>query len=445
MSKNDDKIIIVGGNAAGAAAAANAKKLYPSKQVLLIEKSSYISTGTCEIPLVISGLLSKDKIIFFNPSTFKEQKGVDVLLNTQITSIDIKNKTVALLNHNDDKISYLNYDKLIIATGSNTNLPEEFIGDYKNLFFIKNITELDKLQHYLSHNTVKSVGIIGSGFIALETAEAFRKIGKQVNIYQSSNYPPLLKDNDLNAFVLELLKKNDINYFEYKKIDVLQKDNFIKSINIDGNIYHHDIIILATGFKPNSDLAVNSNLKLSVNDSIFTNNYLQTSEKDIFAAGDCTHYYDFFNQRPIYLPYASLARFSAYTATKNLYSYNEIFPPVIKNTVFKIFGYVFALVGLDKKEQKERNIYTKEIKVWHENKIHIMFDKLKNFVKLDINSNNKIIGAYLIGGEETSELANHIVTFIKNKLSYKKFGEINYNYAPNCSNMINIMYKISKM
>ncbi|HOJ37726.1 MAG TPA: FAD-dependent oxidoreductase [Ignavibacteriales bacterium] len=377
MMQKQKIIAIIGGNAAGAAAAANAKKLYPDYNVILFEKSNYISTGTCEIPLVISGILTKDKIIFFDKETFKTHKGVEVFFNCEVVNIDQNKKNIEYYDVENQILRNIAYDKIILATGSVTNIPEIFNKNYDNLFQIKNITLLDKLLNYIHNNKIHSVAIIGSGYIALETAEAFRSLNTEVTLYQDEKFPALLKDNDVNDFVKNLLQKCSIEYQEYKNIKIIEKENSIQALKVNSEIKKHDIYIISTGFKPNSILASSLSLRLSVNDSIFTNNYLHTNVKDILAAGDCTHYYDFFTKLPIYLPFASLARFSAYTATKNLFSHNEIFQPIIRNSVFKFCNYTFAQVGLSKQEQLERNIWTKEIKVWHENKIPIMFDKLK--------------------------------------------------------------------
>lgn len=443
MYRKSNNIIIIGGNAAGAAAAAQAKKQFPDKNIFLIEKSDYFSTGTCEIPLVISGELSKNDIVFFNPDTFYEKKGVKVLIKSEAKYIDTKSKVVKVLNLQNGNEAYIDYDKLIIATGSKPNIPTEFSKKYSNLFFVKDVTNLDNLIEYLKNNIVKSVGIFGSGYIALEMAEAFKKLGKDVNIYHNVHYPELFDDKDVNDFIEKLLLENEINFIRYKNLTILERDNKIDKIKLDNNIFSNELYILATGFQPNSEIAVNSGLRLEQN-SIFTDRYLKTSDKDISAAGDCTHYYDFFTKKPIYLPFATFARFSAYAAVKNLYERNEPFPFVVKNSVVKIFDYFFLAIGLNNRDQKQRGIFTRQIFEWHENKIHLIKDRKKNFVKLFVDNNNKIVGGYLIGGEEVTEMGNNIMTYIKLKLSYKNLEILNYNYSPQCSNMINILYKISK-
>ena len=182
--KRPVKIIVVGGNAAGPAAAAKAKRYNPNADVLLFEATEFISTGTCEMPYVLSGEIDDYRqIIFFSPSSFQKEKGVKVFVKHFVQEIDTKRKVIVVKDLTEDKVIEHDYDRLILATGSKAKTLPGFGTQLKNIFTLKNINDLIRLDKYIKENQVKTSIIIGSGYIGLEAAEALNK-----KKYSSKNY-----------------------------------------------------------------------------------------------------------------------------------------------------------------------------------------------------------------------------------------------------------------
>jgi NADPH-dependent 2,4-dienoyl-CoA reductase/sulfur reductase-like enzyme len=167
------RIVVVGGNAAGAAAAAKAKRFNPNADVILFEASEFISTGTCEIPYVLSGDIEDYRsLIFFSPASFQAEKGVKVFVKHLVEEIDTKQKLVVVKDLIENKSSKYEYDRLILATGSKPKTLPGFNTDLKNVFSLKNVNDLIRISNYLKENSVLHAIIIGSGYIGLEAAEA---------------------------------------------------------------------------------------------------------------------------------------------------------------------------------------------------------------------------------------------------------------------------------
>ncbi len=171
-----NKIIVVGGNAAGPAAAARAKRVNPNAEVILFEAGNFISTGTCEMPYVLSGeIKDHSEIVFFSPESFFRKKGVKVFINHSVEEINTKENEISVRNGNENKLITFNYDTLILCTGSTARILPQFNAELNNVFTLKNVSDLIGIKNYINKNNVSKAVIIGSGYIGLEAAEAISK------------------------------------------------------------------------------------------------------------------------------------------------------------------------------------------------------------------------------------------------------------------------------
>ena len=172
------KILIVGGNAAGPSAAAKAKRVNPNAQVIMFEAGDHISTGTCELPYILSGEIDDyKKIIFFDPESFFNEKGVRVYIRHQVESIDRVNRKISVKNLNDETVVDYDYDKLILSTGSSVNRLPFLNREFENSFNLKSVSDFLKIRDYLKTGGMRKAVIVGAGYIGLETSEALNELG----------------------------------------------------------------------------------------------------------------------------------------------------------------------------------------------------------------------------------------------------------------------------
>ncbi len=170
------KILVIGGNAAGPAAAAKAKRVNSEAEVIMFEASKFISTGTCELPYVLSGDIdSYKKLVFYDEESFGKEKGVTVLTNHLVESINPKEKFIKVKNLKFNAERKYDYDSLVIATGSICKIPSQFEGSFNNVFTLKNINDFIKIQNFLDKNKVENIVIVGAGYIGLEAADCIKK------------------------------------------------------------------------------------------------------------------------------------------------------------------------------------------------------------------------------------------------------------------------------
>lgn len=435
-------IIVIGGNAAGPAAAAKAKRTAPDSIVILYEAGNFISTGTCELPYVLSGEIKNfEDIVFYNPESFEKEKGVKVFLNHLVEKIDRKNKKIFVRNLITGQVYENEYDRLILTTGSRAKKYPALNSNLKNVFTLKSIGDLLRIKDYLISGKVKNVLIVGSGYIGLETADALKKIGMNVFIADIQKAPMPGADEEIQRLISDLLIKNDIEFiggFHSPKYFVT--DDQVISVNHSGRIIELDFVITATGFEPNNDLAVGAKLEIGTHGGIKIDQKLRTSDSNIFAAGDNIEVINKITNKYEYIPLATFAHQYGHIAGENAAGGNDFVKPVVKNIAVNIFGKCLVMVGLNSDEALKNKITFKSVSSVVPNLVKVMPESQNVFGKILFEKySKKIIGASFFGGKEVVGYGDIVASFIHNKINANELAGINYNYTPPLSPFVNLL------
>ncbi len=436
------KIIIVGGNAAGPAAAAKAKRVNPEAEVILFEAAEFISTGTCEIPYVLSGEIDDyKKIIFFTPEKFLETKGVKVFVCHRVEEILRKEKIIKVRDLGKDKISEFEYDKLVLATGSTAKSVEQFPVSLKNVFHLKDINDLISIEKSLKEKNLKNVVIVGAGYIGLEAADAFHNLGINVTILEKNKYPLPSSETEVQLLINELLRQKGISFYgNAEKLKVTCSDEILKSINLDSRLLEFDIVLVVAGFSPNVELAKKCGLETGRTGAIKVDSRLRTSCQDIYAAGDNIEVVNAVTNRSDYIPLAAIAHQYGHIAGENAAGGNKKAEPVVKNLAVKIFDQFYVSAGLSSEEAKRENFLFEEVHAVVPDLVEVMPGSQKVFGKIIYEKGSKkIIGASFFGGREVSGFGNLISALIRTKQTADVLASLNYNYTPPLSPLINLL------
>ena len=443
--KKGDKIIIVGGNAAGPAAAAKAKRVNPDAEIILFEAGNFISTGTCEIPYVLSKeIKNTEDIIFFTPEEFYRQKGVKVFVNHLVEEINTKEKFVKVQNIRTGAFTNYYYDKLILTTGSSSK-KDILAKDSVNSFTLKNISDLVQIKEFIGSFNVKNVSIIGAGFIGLETAEALVNIGCTVSLIEKSSMPFPSAEPEIQVLIKELLVKNSITFYSSAEIKPIINQNKITAININGRIVETELVINAIGILPNVYLAVKANLKIGTTGALKVDTRLRTSDFNIYAAGDLIEVMDFITGRPVFLPFASYAYEYGHIAGENAAGGNVSASPVINNAGMRLFDKYYVSVGLTSYEAKKNNILADSVTGIQSDYASVMPDAGKVFGKIVFEKiSNRLLGASFFGGREVEGFVNVVSALIRLRQPARILAEINYVYTPPLSPLKNLLSSLGK-
>jgi NADPH-dependent 2,4-dienoyl-CoA reductase/sulfur reductase-like enzyme len=435
-------IIVIGGNAAGPAAAAKAKRTAPDSNVILYEAGNFISTGTCELPYVLSGEIKNfEDIVFYNPESFEKEKGVKVFLNHLVEKIDRKNKKIFVRNLITSHVYENEYDRLILTTGSRAKKYPALNPNLKNVFTLKSVGDLLRIKDYLISGKVKNVLIVGSGYIGLETADALKKIGMNVFIADIQKAPMPGADEEIQRLILDLLIKNDIEFIGgLHSPKYFIKDDHVISVNHSGRIIEIDLVITATGFEPNNDLALGAKLEIGTHGGIKIDQKLRTSDSNIFAAGDNIEVINKITNKYEYIPLATFAHQYGHIAGENAAGGNDFVKPVVKNIAVNIFDKCLVMVGLNSDEALKNKITFKSVSSVVPNLIKVMPESQNVFGKILYEKySKKIIGASFFGGKEVVGFGDIVASFIHNKISANELASINYNYTPPLSPFVNLL------
>ena len=445
--KRPVKIIVVGGNAAGPAAAAKVKRFNPNADVLLFEASGFISTGTCEMPYVLSGEIEDyRKIIFFSPSSFQAEKGVKVFVKHFVQEIDAKSKVIVVKDLTEDKVIEHDYDKLILATGSKAKRLPGFDTQLKNIFSLKNINDLIRLDDYIKKEPIKIAGIIGSGFIGLESAEALVKRNIKVKIFEKAENPLPQADQEFSDEILKILNQNKVEFLGgVKEVETVITGDKLIAVRIEDKFIESDLVLLSVGFEPDNFLAQSAKLELGKSGAIKVDNYLKTSDRFIYAAGDNVEIIDAVTGKPDYVPLAANAYELGHIAGENAAGGNAKYDPIVKNISVKIFNKFFASVGLSSNEARRNGFEFEANFAKARNLVTVMPDSDYVLGKVLADKNGKrIIGASFFGGKEVAGYADLLSALIKLKASASTLSKINYNYTPPLSPFVNLLKILGK-
>ncbi|MDA3814002.1 MAG: FAD-dependent oxidoreductase [Candidatus Cloacimonetes bacterium] len=408
-------VVVIGSSAAGMVVASTGKRVHPEKDFTVVTKQLKTMIP-CGIPYIFGSVETSNNNILPAEKVF-EQAGVNII-HDEITKIDRKNKTCELKS--GDK---LEYDKLVIATGSLPYKPAWLEGlDKKNVFFIeKDKIYLDDMQNQLKD--CKNIVTIGAGFIGVEMSDELTKNGKNVTLIEKlPNILGLAFDKEISEKAEVILKERGINLLTGMSVKEIIGTDSVEGVKLDnGDIIKADAIIVSMGYRPNVELAKNADLPLNDNGFIRVDEYMRTSDTDIFAIGDCAEKRDFVTRKPNPVMLASTACAEARTAGMNLFKLSviktfsgtiSIFSTAIGNTGFGVAGLTETLArneGFDIITGYAEGI---------DRHPGALKDSHKQCCKLIVGKESGVIlGGEVCGGLSTGELVNTIGIIIQNRMN----------------------------
>lgn len=347
-------VVVIGGVSAGPKAAARLKRLVPDAKVTLIERGHDISYGGCGLPYFIgstvkqlSDLMTTSWDAVRTPEFMKATKDIDTLLGWEATKIDRENKIVEVRDVATGEEKKLPYDKVVIATGSKNFLPPIKNIDAEGVFGLKTPTDGLNIQNYLKTGVGKAV-VIGAGLIGMETAEAFANWGVDVTVIEMMDQIfPKLVDKDLAYVVQNYLESEDMNFMLSTAVKEIKVDDEGKVCGVvtDQGDVDCELVLVSAGVRSEVGLAVDAGLE--VDRTIVVNDYMQTSDPDIYAGGDCVSCTHRITGKKIFAPMGSTANKHGRIIADNIATNNtEKFPGVLGTSICKMFDWSIGKVGL---------------------------------------------------------------------------------------------------
>ncbi len=348
------KIVIIGGTACGPKAAARARRCDQQAQIILIEQQAELSVATCGLPYYVSGVIqSRLELVQRGSDFFKNVMDIEVLTRTRAVGIDRKTKRIEILNLAKNRTSTIEYDKLVLATGSTPTMPDWPGKELKGIFTLSRIEEAEGIRQLVSPRKVKKAVIIGAGLIGLEMAEALVSQGVKVSVVEALDWAlPTLFDFEVAAYLGKHLQEKGVKLLFGQRVigfEGDEKGRLSRALTEDKAL-EADLALVAIGVRPNVSLAKDAGLSIGASDGIVVNNYLQTSDPDIYAGGDCVENVNLITGEKMLAPLGSTANKHGRVIGTNITGGDESFPGVVGTSIAKVFDYNVGRVGLSQSQ-----------------------------------------------------------------------------------------------
>lgn len=415
------KVIIIGGGAAGASCAARLRRLDESAQILILEKTNEISIANCGLPYYVSGVISdRDNILVSNPEKFKTWFNIDVRLNSEVVKIDRKNKTVQLNNGES-----LSYDKLVLAQGASPIIPQFEGMENSKVFGVRTLHDADNIKAYIKNNNSQKAVVVGGGFIGIEMAENLCEMGIKTTLVELGAQILAPVDKEVALFAQNEMMEKGVELILSDGVSRFAKDKIILN---SGKEIEFDIVIMAIGVKPEITLAQDAGLE--VGRGIIVNDFMQTLDDDIYAAGDSVEVKDFVTDTNTLIPLAGPANRQGRIIADNICNIASSYKKSQGTSVIKIFDLTVASVGNNEKQLKQKNIqYWKTYTFGRSHAGYYPYASLILF-KLLFNNEGKILGAQAVGEDGVEKRIDVISSIMRMNGSVQDMLDSELSYAP---------------
>ncbi|MDH3349536.1 MAG: FAD-dependent oxidoreductase [Desulfobulbaceae bacterium] len=445
-------VVIIGAVALGPKTACRIKRLNPEINVTMIDRDSIVSYGGCGIPYFISGDVSEATQLqttsfhmVRDEKFFNKAKDVEVLTRTEAVSINRKQKTVLIRNLDTEQERELPYDKLVLATGSTPNRLTIPGSTLKNVFTVANIHDATHIRELIAKGKVSKPVVIGAGAIGLEMVEAFSDLwGLDTTLIevQEQLLPGSISPNMSKMVKQHLIEKNVEKVFLKECVQEFGGEGQVEWIKTDKRTIDADLVVMAVGVRPNTQLAKDADLSISKNGAIKVNKQFQTTDSNIYAGGDCIENLHLVTGKPVYFPSGSLANRHGRMIGSNVLGATEEFPGVVTTFILKMFDLAIAATGisLDQAQRAGYDVFSTFV---------VQGDRAHFFPGMDLmylemvveKESGRVFGVQGISGngDALSARINAIGTLLQRKTFIKDISNLELAYAPPFSAAMDIV------
>jgi len=427
------KVIIVGGVAGGASAAARLRRLDETAEIILIEKGEHISFANCGLPYYIGEVIKeKDKLLVQTPQKMKQRFNIDVRVNNKVTKIDPENRTVEILNIVENKVYTETYDKLILSPGAEPIKPRLSGIESAKIFTLRNIPDTYRIKDYVDEAHPKRAIIVGAGFIGLEVAENLHQRGVNVTVVELADHVIGPLDFEMAAIVHQHLKVKDVELYLKDAVEAFEDNGANISVKLSsGRILKADMVIMGIGVKPEAQLAAAAGLTIGKTGGIFVDEYLQTSNADIYAVGDAIEVKDFVSGNQALIPLAGPANKQGRIAANNICGLKEKFEGTQGTSIVKIFDLTVAVSGNSERILKRNGIEYEKSFTHTASHASYYPGAIPMSIKLLFGKNDgKLLGAQIVGYDGVDKRIDVISTAMRAGMTVFDLEKLELSYAP---------------
>jgi NADPH-dependent 2,4-dienoyl-CoA reductase/sulfur reductase-like enzyme/rhodanese-related sulfurtransferase len=357
------KIVVIGGSAAGPKAAAKARRLDESAEITIIQKSPDLSMASCGYPYYVGGFFTDRSMLLCTPAGvvrdpkfYLSAKGINARNLTEAISIDRKAKTVRIKCLETAKEESLPYDKLVLATGAKPKIPQIPGIELEGISTLQSMQDADFLRAVSQEKKITKAVVIGGGLIGIETCEALQLAGIDITVIEMRPQLLTFLDWDMAKLVENHVRSQNANVITDNGIaEFLGKDGKLVGVKLqNGTELACELAVVAIGVSPNNQLAVDAGLEIGESGGVSVDEFMQTSDPDIYAAGDCIETTQRISGKKVHAPYGDLANLQGRVAGQNvIQAQSAAFSGTIQTGICKVFDYSAGATGLSETAARE--------------------------------------------------------------------------------------------
>ena len=427
------KIVIVGGVAGGATAAARIRRLDEKAEIVVFERSGYISYANCGLPYYIGDVITDaEELILQTPESFYSRFRVDMRVRHEVTAIHSDKKTVSVKNLSTGEEFEESYDKLILSPGAKPTQPRFSGADLDKVFTLRTVEDTLRIKEYINENHPGSAVLAGGGFIGLELAENLRELGMNVTIVEYAKQLMSPFDSDMASFIHNEMRKHGVKLVLGRAVEGFEeKDGGVKVLLKDDAPLHADMVVLAIGVTPDTALAKEVGLELGIKGSIVVNDRMETSVPDIYAAGDAVQVKNFVTGEDALIPLAGPANKQGRIIADNICGLDSRYKGSQGSSVIKVFDMTAALTGINERSAKAAGLNADTVilsPMSHAG--YYPGGKVMTMKVVFEKDTYRLLGAQIVGYEGVDKRIDVLATAIRAGIKATDLKDLDLAYAP---------------
>ena len=425
------KVLIIGGVAGGASTAARLRRHSEEDRIIMFEKGPHVSFSNCGLPYHLSGMISEvEKLVLMSPQKFLAQYNIEARVNNEVIEIDRENKEVVVKDTVTKKTYRESYDKLVLSMGAKPIVPKFEGLDSVNVFTIRNVVDINRLNLFVKERKDKKITVIGGGFIGIEAAENLREAGYEVTLIEAADQILKIFDYDMVQRLQKEMYDKGVELIVGDKVERFKKNCVVLE---SGKVIISEVVVLAIGIAPDTELAVKAGIELGKTGAVKTDNNYMTNDRDIYAVGDIIEVYSPLFNDYFKLSLAGPAQKQARAVADHINGRVVDNRGYIGSSVIKVFDFKGASTGLTESLIKARgmSLNYETIEIIPSDKVGLMSNANPMYFKLIFEvPTGRVLGAQAIGKGNVDKRIDVIASVIKFGGIIEDLKDLELCYAP---------------
>jgi len=443
------RIVIIGGGACGPKTAARARRLDATAQITMVQDEELISYAGCGLPYYISNVVRpRDALLVRDAAAFKQISNVDVLAATRVDRIDRTAHKIDVTSLAEGRHYSIDYDKLVIATGSSPFVPPIKGINLKGVHVLKRVPDADEIRDLITASISKKAIVVGAGLIGVEMVEALSARGLEVTVIEALyKVLPGILDEEISDLLADHIKrKKVILKLGQKVVEFRGEGDSVSHAVTDKETIEGDVIIFAIGVRPNSKLAKEAGLEIGPFGDIVVNDYLQTSDTDIYSGGDCVSNVSIITGKKMFVPMGSTANKHGHVIAANITGGSEKFPGIVSTACVKVFDFNTGRVGLGERQAIEAGYETVTALVPGADKPGYYPRSKEVIIKLIVDKKTRrILGGQGTGPGDVIKRIDVLATGITAGMTVDTLAVLDLAYAPPYNSAMDILHHAANL